>query len=69
MLNAYERRLILSYLSNLSSRLHHHRPEARSLAECVADSSNQLVVADCAKRRIEKTLSAYCDGELSEARW
>ena len=69
MLNAYERRLILSYLSNLTSRLHHHRPEARMLAECVADRSNQVTVADCAERRIEKTLSAYSHGELSEVRW
>ncbi len=69
MLNVYERRLILSYLSNLASRLSHHRPEARALAECVAERGDQLTVADCSSRRIEKTLFAYSHGELSADRW
>ena len=69
MLNAYERHLILSCLSNLASRLHHHRPEARALAECIAARSYQMTAADCAERKIKKTLSGYSQGELSEARW
>ena len=69
MLNVYERRLILSYLSNVASRLHHRHRTARALAECVAERADQLTVADCAERRIEETLSAYSHGELSADRW
>ena len=69
MLNTYERRLILSYLSNLASRLHHHRPEARAIAKCVADRRGHLTVADCSSRLLEKNHSAYSRGELSGARW
>ncbi len=69
MLNGYERRLILGYLSNLASRLHHNRPEARALAECVAERADHLTVADCDARRIEERLYAYSHGELTAARW
>ena len=69
MLNDYERRLILTYLSNVASRLHHRHRTARALAECVAERADQLTVADCAERRIEETLSAYSHGELSADRW
>ena len=69
MLNAYERRRILSYLSNLASRLGHHRPEARALAECVAERGDRLTVPDCSAGRIEEGLRAYSHGELTAARW
>ena len=69
MLNVYERRLVLSYLSNLASRLNHHHPEARALARCIAEHGDLLTVADCPERRIEKTLSDYSQGELSADRW
>ena len=69
MLNAYERRLILSYLSNLASRLHHHRPEARAVAEWVAEGGGHLMVADCSAGLLEKKISAYSRGELSANRW
>ena len=69
MLNGYERRLILGYLSNLASRLHHNRPEARALAECVAERADHLTVVDCDARRIEERLYAYSHEELTAARW
>ena len=69
MLNVYERRLILSYLSNVASRLHYQRPQARALAEFVAEWGYQLTVADCSSRRVEKEFCAYAHGELSAARW
>ena len=69
MLNTYERRLILSYLSNLASRLGHHRPEARALAECIAERGDLLEVPDCSSGRIEEGLRAYSHGELTAARW
>ena len=69
MLNVYERRLVLSYLSNLASRLHHNRSEARALAECVAERADHLTVADCDARRIEERLYACSHGKLTAARW
>ena len=69
MLNVYERRLILSYLSNLASRLNHHRPESRALARCIAEHGDLITVGDCPERRIEKTLSDLSHGELSADRW
>ena len=69
MLNAYERRLILSYLSNVASCLNHQRPEAGALAEWIAERGDQLTVMDCRARRIERRLCDFSHGELSADRW
>ena len=61
MFTAYERHLMLSYLSNAASRLHHQRLEASSLVECVAEYDDLLALADCAAARSE--------GELSAGQW
>ena len=64
MLTAYERRLILSYFSNAASRLPRHCPEARALADCVAEHGDLLVLA------FQPTLEfGVPEGELSVGQW
>ena len=46
MLNAYERQLILFYLSNAASRLHHLRSEARTLADWFDENRDLLEFND-----------------------
>ncbi|MDE2734531.1 MAG: AAA family ATPase [Gemmatimonadota bacterium] len=46
MLNAYERQLILFYLRNAASRLHHACREARELADWVAENYDLLALDD-----------------------
>ena len=69
MLNVYERRLILSYLSNAASRLDRHCREARELAERLAEYDDLLAVADCAAKPIESRHHGCSDNELSAAQW
>ena len=69
MLNVYERRLILSYVSNAASVLHHDCAEAGALAKCVAERVDLLTVADCAAKRIEEKFCAYSEGKFSAAQW
>ena len=45
MLNAYERQLIFSYLSNAASRFH-HTSQQEALAEWVAENSDILALND-----------------------
>ena len=64
MLTAYERRLILSYFSNAASRLPRHCPEARALADCVAEHGDLLSLA------FQPTLECGVpEGELSVGQW
>ncbi len=69
MLTAYERRLVLSYLSNAASRLDRHCREARELVKCIAEYGDLLAVADYAAKRIDKWSHACSDKELSAAQW
>ena len=46
MLNAYERQLILFYLRNAASRLHHACREARELADWIAENYDLLALDD-----------------------
>ena len=69
MQNIYERRLILSYLSNLVSRCHHSSRAARKLAHCVAEWIDLLVIVDCSDRRTAERLRTYSHGKLSATRW
>ena len=41
MLTAYERRLILQYLANAASRLHHRDPEARELVGWITENDRR----------------------------
>ncbi len=69
MQNIYERRLILSYLSNLVSRCHHSSRAARKLADCVAEWGDLLVIVDCSGRRTAERLCTCSHGKLSATRW
>ena len=70
MLTAYERRLILSYLSNAASRLHHQSPEAMELAGWVETHADLLAFPDWAGKRRERRRSRMdSDRELSGTEW
>ena len=70
MLSAYERRLILSYLSNAASRLHHQSLEAVELTGWVETNADLLALTDWVGKRHERRLGCMdSDRELSAPEW
>ena len=69
MLNAYERQLILFYLSNAASRFHHASPEARELADWVFENYDLLALEDEDKKLGECRASRYDEKEMSAREW
>ena len=59
MLTACERRLIVFYLANLASRLHHWDKEAANLAEWVTDKDNCRVFGDRQDAGAARDASAF----------
>ena len=50
MLTAYEQRLILQYLANAASRLHHRDPEAKELVEWLTDNDRRTAFGSRRRR-------------------
>ena len=69
MLTAYERHLILLYLSNVASRLQRHCAEAGALAAWVAEHGDLLTLGDSAGKRTEQWPRPCSEGELSPEAW
>ncbi|MCY4426359.1 MAG: AAA family ATPase [Halieaceae bacterium] len=70
MLTAYERRLILSYLSNVSSRLNRRCPEARNLVKWVEAHSDLLGLANFARKHLKDRTSTFrSDKKVSSEEW
>ena len=70
MLNAYERQLILFYLSNAASRFHRAFPgKKEDLAEWVAENRDLLALSDENKEPGEHRESRHREKELSAREW
>ena len=55
MLAAYERRLVLFYLSNTASRLHYRSEGARKLVQWLGENEEELELQHPLTRRVENT--------------
>ena len=70
MLNAYERQLILFYLSNAASRFHHAFPGKKEvLAEWVAENRDLLALNDENEEPGEHQASRHHEKEMSAREW
>ena len=69
MLNAYERQLVLFYLSNAASRFHYASPEARNLVDWVFENYDLLTLEDERKELGEHLTSIYNEKEMSAREW
>ena len=70
MLNAYERQLILFYLSNAASRFHHAFPgKKEALAEWVAENRDLLAFEDENEEPDEHRESRHHEKEISAREW
>ena len=57
MLNAYERRLALSYLANMFARLDRNRTEGKSLVEWLEENAALIASGARSSERMRKTAS------------
>ncbi len=69
MLAAYERRLILSYLSNAASRLHHRSPEARALADWITANDDWLALTGRTEKPCEPQSAMDYERRLPAQEW
>ena len=69
MLNAYERQLILSYLSNAASHFHHTSSEARDLADWVFDNHDLLALEGESRALDERRPSKHHREEFPAQEW
>jgi len=70
MLNAYERQLILFYLSNAAAHFHHSvRGRREELAEWVTENRDLLALSDETEEPGEHQASSLYEKELSTQEW
>ena len=69
MLNAYERQLILFYLSNAAAHFHHSFRGRKELAEWVTENRDLLALSDETEEPGEHQASSLYEKELSTQEW
>ena len=69
MLNAYERRLMLGYLSNVASRFNHRSPQAEALDLCLTAHDDLLGLSQPNQRATRAKRRKPSGGNPSVKKW